>query len=311
MEIAVRMTHRSKRNYLILGSLIVLCFILYIGLKVIVIGKGSLFQRKFNFDDNAHIQMLEELNKEWELPEGYTIDDIEYNGLNMNWVYPKDNSSDNVILQLHGGAYQRSLAENGTNYQRFAVKYAQISEARVLTIDYRVAPKHPYPAALEDAVMAYQWLLDQGYKAEKIIIVGDSAGGGLTLATALYLRDNDLPLPAALITMSAWTKLDYKRMDVPYVGSSDPKDPYISPFYGEYSRFPPILMQVGGEEALLGDTLEVADKALIAGVDITQTTYKDMFHVFQLLYPLLPEANNAWVEVEEFIDRIFNHTDKQ
>src|SRR5690606_5354799 len=134
-----------------------------------------------------------------------------------------------VILQLHGGAYTRSLKDNGTTYRRAAVKYAEISGAAVLTVDYRVAPQNPYPAALEDAVLAYQWLLDQGYRPENIIFAGDSAGGGLVLATALYLRDNQMPMPAALITMSAWTNLNYKRMIPSYVGNDRADNPYISP----------------------------------------------------------------------------------
>ena len=152
---------------------------------------------------------------------------------------------------------------------------------------------------------AYNWLLDQGYKSENIIIAGDSAGGGLTLATALYLRDHDMPLPAALITMSAWTKLDYKRLKPDYVGKNDPKDPYISPIYGDYHDLPPMLMQVGGDETILNDTLKVAHIAEGDGVSVQQTTYKGMFHVFQMLFPELTEANEAWNEVEDFIKGIF------
>jgi len=209
-------------------------------------------------------------------------------------------------LQLHGGAYTRSLKDNGTTYRRAAVQYAELSGAGVLTVDYRVAPEHPYPAALEDALLAYDWLLERGYTAKQIIIAGDSAGGGLTLATALYLRDHDMPMPAALITMSAWTNLNYKRMAPAYVGDHRADDPYISPVYGEYDGFPPMLMQVGGDERLLNDTLRVADKAKAAGVPVQQTTYDGMFHVFQMLFPELPDANEAWNEVEAFLQSIYS-----
>ncbi|NLM53013.1 MAG: alpha/beta hydrolase [Firmicutes bacterium] len=221
----------------------------------------------------------------------------------------KGSNPQKVILQLHGGAYTRSLKENGTTYRRAAVQYAKLSGAGVLTVDYRVAPEHPFPAALEDAVFAYQWLLAQGYLPEDIIIAGDSAGGGLALATALYLRDNNKPLPAALITMSAWTDLNYRRWTPAYVGNNRADIPYISPIYGEYEGFPPMLMQVGGDEMLLNDTVKVAQKAKEAGVSVQQTTYPGMFHVFQMLFPELPEANDAWEEVETFIEDIYTKSE--
>lgn len=277
----------------------------FILLKVVTgIDGGNFFKNRFSPNNNSNIATLNKLNEEWELPNGYTMENIQINGMDANWIYSDDGSQEKVILQLHGGAYIHSLEDNGIQYQRSAVKYAEISDARVLTIDYRVAPEDPFPAALEDAVMAYKWLLSKDYKAEDIIIAGDSAGGGLTLATTMYLRDNQIELPAALITMSAWTDLNYTKLKVPYVGESSAKDPYISPLYGNYEKFPPVLMQVGGAEALLKDTTKVAKKAKAADVKVTQTTYDDMFHVFQLLYPVLPEANDAWDEVERFIQAI-------
>lgn len=254
--------------------------------------------------EGEQVELLHRLNAEWVLPEGVIVEEAELSGMQMNWVFAADASAEQVILQLHGGAYQRSLSENGVTYQRAAAKYALISGARVLTVDYRVAPAHPFPAALEDAVAAYRWLLESGYDPDQIVIAGDSAGGGLTLAVALYLRDNELPLPSALITMSAWTDLNYPRIKVPYVGQSDATNPYISPIYGDYAGLPPLLMQVGGAEALLADTLRVAELARTAGVSVQQSTYDKMCHVFQMLYPALPEANAAWDEVESFLRTI-------
>lgn len=224
----------------------------------------------------------------------------------MEWVQPRDTMPDRAILQLHGGAYTRSLEDNGITYRRAAVQYSKLSGAGVLTVDYRVAPEHPFPAALEDALLAYKWLLDEGYQPEHIIIAGDSAGGGLTLAMTLYLRDHQMPMPAALITMSAWTNLNYKRWTPPYVGDEKADNPYISPVYGEYHGFPPMLMQAGGDEVLVDDTIRVAEKAKDAGVYVKQTIYPDMFHVFQMLFPVLPESNTAWHEVEEFINEIYS-----
>jgi monoterpene epsilon-lactone hydrolase len=287
-------------------SLIVLVIIL-----VFAIGIFFMYKRikdkigRFDFEDNKNIEMLNELNKNFKMPEDYTLEIFEVDGIAMEWVVKKDANPDQAILQLHGGAYTRSLKDNGMTYRRAAVQYARISGAAVLTVDYRVAPKDPYPAALEDALLAYNWLLDNGFTAENIIIVGDSAGGGLALAIVLFLRDNNMPMPAGLITMSAWTNLNYKRRKPAYVGNERADNPYISPVYGEYHDFPPMLMQAGGDEIILNDTLKVAAKAKDAGVLVTQTTYPGMFHVFQMLFPELEDANKAWEEVEEFITNIF------
>jgi monoterpene epsilon-lactone hydrolase len=287
-------------------SLIVLVIIL-----VFAIGIFFMYKRikdkigRFDFEDNKNIEMLNELNKNFKMPEDYTLEIFEVDGIAMEWVVKKDANPDMAILQLHGGAYTRSLKDNGMTYRRAAVQYARISGAAVLTVDYRVAPKDPYPAALEDALLAYNWLLDNGFTAENIIIVGDSAGGGLALAIVLFLRDNNMPMPAGLITMSAWTNLNYKRRKPAYVGNERADNPYISPVYGEYHDFPPMLMQAGGDEIILNDTLKVAAKAKDAGVLVTQTTYPGMFHVFQMLFPELEDANKAWEEVEEFITNIF------
>jgi len=267
--------------------------------------RGTFIQNILAVGGNDNIELLNQLNKSWTLPEDYTLEIKEVNGITMEWVQKKDSKPDKVILQLHGGAYSRSLKDNGITYRRAAVKYAELSGAGVLTVDYRVAPEHPYPAALEDAILAYNWLLQQEYLPENIIIAGDSAGGGLTLATALYIRDNDMPMPAALITMSAWTNLNYRRRVPEYVGDERADNPYISPVYGEYNGFPPMLMQVGGDEILLNDTIKVAQKAKEAGVSVQQTTYPGMFHVFQMLFPKLSDANEAWNEVEAFINNIF------
>ncbi|HHT16476.1 MAG TPA: alpha/beta hydrolase [Papillibacter sp.] len=275
---------------------------------------GSLKNRSFllrlTVGGNENVRLLNRLNEIWTLPEDFSLDVIEVDELTMEWVQKENESPQNAILQLHGGAYIRSLKDNGQTYRRAAVQYAKLSGAGVLTVDYRVAPEHPYPAALEDALKAYDYLMEQGYSPERIIIAGDSAGGGLALATALYLRDHDMPMPAGIITMSAWTNLNYKRWTPPYAVGARADDPYISPAYGAYHGFPPMLMQVGGDEKLLDDTTRVAQKAKDAGAELTQTTYPGMFHVFQMLFPELPEANTAWDEVKTFMDTVFPEIDR-
>ena len=252
--------------------------------------------------------LLDKINSEWSMPDNYVMESNFIGNMKTEWLHEVNIVPDKVILHLHGGAYIRDLDYNGNLYRRMAVQYAQISGAGVLTIDYRIAPKDPYPAALEDALAAYTWLLNQGYDSEDIIIAGDSAGGGLALATTLYLKDNDMPLPLAVITMSAWTDLDYANINIAYVGNdNDATNPYISPAYGDYIGFPPLLMQVGTRD-IITDTLSVSNIANDAGVSVKQTTYQGMFHVFQALFPSLEEARDAWAEVKEFIKYVYEES---
>lgn len=227
-----------------------------------------------------------------------------------------------IILQLHGGGYYLDM---NNSYRDMAVQYRDVSDGMdVLTIDYRVAPACPYPAALEDALEAYQWILEQGYEGADIVVVGDSAGGGLGLALCLYLRDNSMPIPKCIITMSAWADLtctgeSYEKnfdIDPVFGGTKDsvvfqneyycndnPENPYISPVFGEYDGFPPMLMQVGECEMLLSDTTTVAEKARAAGVDIVMHIYPGMFHIFQKGMNMYPESKMAWDEIGRFLRR--------
>lgn len=225
-----------------------------------------------------------------------------------------------VVLQLHGGGY---IGKMKNAYRDFAVLYAKMpGERAVLSVDYRVAPEDPYPAALEDAYAAYQWLLEMGCKGSQIIVAGDSAGGGLALALCLYLKDKGEPLPKKLVLMSPWTDLaatgdsyetnfekdplfgnttDSMIYSNAYYGENDPKMPYISPLYGDYEGLPPMLFQVGGAEMLLSDSARAAKKAKAAGCEVKLTIYDGMFHVFQLGMKKMKESREAWKEIEGFV----------
>ncbi|MFT4106268.1 MAG: alpha/beta hydrolase [Lacrimispora sp.] len=262
----------------------------------------------------------------WVCPAGYEYEMIEIGHLKMEYLRPVGVVTGRVILQLHGGGY---IGPMKNIYRRFAVRYSKMSYGGdVLTPDYRVAPENPYPAALEDAVAAYEWLVkEKGYSPEHIVVAGDSAGGGLGLALGLYLKDHGMALPSGFITMSPWTDLtnsgesyvsnyetdplfgnstDNMLYNSSYIGESDPKDPYMSPLFGEYENFPPVLMQAGSYEVLLSDTLGVAEKLKKAGVKRRLSIYEGMFHVFQMAMDLIPESREAWHEVEEFL-RIIYH----
>lgn len=228
-----------------------------------------------------------------------------------------------VILQLHGGGYVNAFKNN---YRTMAGLYSEAGDgADVLSIDYRVAPEHPFPAAFEDALAAYDWLLDRGYGENEIILAGDSAGGGLAMAVCHYLKDAGRKLPAGIIAMSPWTDVaatgasyrDNYEIDPifgqdedsliynnPYVAENDPENPYISPMYGNFAGFPPMLIQVGTHEMLFSDSETVARKAKEAGVKVKLSVYEGMFHVFQMAAKLMPESKQAWTEVQGFIKYI-------
>lgn len=262
----------------------------------------------------------------WKCPDCFTMTKIELPNFTMELLESKENpNQEKIILQLHGGGYIGAMRNA---YRTFAGLYNEVSKGMsVLTIDYRVAPEHPYPAALEDAVAAYQWLLNQGYFGYQIILAGDSAGGGLAMALCHYLNDHKMPLPCGIVAMSPWTDLlasgesyetnfekdplfgntrDSLIYNKDYVGDHDPMDSYISPLYGDFRGFPPMLIQVGSYEMLLSDSVSVAAKARVQGVKVRLSIYEGMFHIFQMAMLLLPESKKAWVEIGKFIEVLLN-----
>lgn len=261
----------------------------------------------------------------WRCPAGYIYELIDAGKFVMEYLQPEQAVTGRVILQLHGGGY---IGPMKNIYRRFAVRYSKLSYgADVLSPDYRVAPEHPFPAALEDAVYAYRWLLEEkGYRPEQIVVAGDSAGGGLALALCLYARDHSLPLPGGVVLMSPWTDVtlsgasyeaNYERdplfgnsrenmlYQCSYIGDADPANPYLSPLFGDFSGFPPMLVQVGDYEVLLDDSRELARKVRTAGVKVRCSVYDGMFHVFQMGLDLIPESREAWEEVGEYLRIIY------
>lgn len=259
----------------------------------------------------------------WKPPEGYTVSAVSMEYFEMELLVPENDKKEQVVLQLHGGGYVGKLRNS---HRATAVLYSKAGkDCSVLTIDYRVAPENPYPAALKDGLAAYKWLLEQGYRGEQIIIGGDSAGGGLAMAITMYLRDHGMELPKGIVAMSPWTDLtasgtsydDNYEIDPlfgktresliynnAYPGEENPENPYISPLFGSFEKFPPMLVQVGTYEMLLSDSVSVVKKARQAGVKVRFSQYEGMFHVFQRAMLLLPESRRAWVEVEKFIEKI-------
>jgi acetyl esterase/lipase len=256
------------------------------------------------------------------MPESATVTPVDAGGIPAAWVRDGDADPERRILYLHGGAY---IAGGIESHQLLTAGISKATGASVLALDYRLAPEHPYPAAVEDAVTGYRYMRAHGPngagEAASTFIAGDSAGGGLTLATLLALRDAGDPLPDAAVTISAWSDLAatgdslVSRAEIDpminpavldstvrlYTGEQDVRTPGISPLYGDYAGLPPLLMQVGDAEVLLDDTTRVAERAQAAGVDVTSEVWPEMFHVWHMFAPLFPEGQQAIDRIGEFI----------
>lgn len=269
-------------------------------------------------------ELRKKLNEpEWKVPDGYSLSVIEQKHYRMELLEPEQKNSSMVIFQIHGGGY---VGRFRNIYRSFAGFYSELGHGiPVLSPDYRVAPEDPYPAALEDVAEAFDWLLENGWSEEKIVVAGDSAGGGLAMALCMYLKDRGRKLPAGIVAMSPWTDLTQsgasyrfnfrkdpvfgKTLDSlifnrDYIGTNDPTDPYISPLYGNFEGFPPMLIQVGSYEMLLSDSELVAEKAKKAGCKVRLSIYEGMFHVFQMALLVMPESRRAWREVGKFLEII-------
>jgi acetyl esterase/lipase len=239
-------------------------------------------------------------------------------GVAAEWLVPAEVVEGRVVLYLHGGYYNAGSAHA---LRPLAVNTGHAAKARVLSIDYRLAPENPFPAALEDATRAYEWLLEEGHFPSAILLAGDSAGGGLVLCLLLHIRERGLPLPAAAICYSPWTDLalsgeSYEgnagsdvMLDLPsfeqsarmYLGSVDPRTACASPIYGDLAGLPPTLIQVGSDEMLLTDARSFAEKAKAAGVDMTLEVWTGMQHEWQFAAKVIPEGREAIQHVGRFV----------
>jgi len=250
--------------------------------------------------------------------EGVPVEPVDAGGVPARWVGDGDGP---VVVYLHGGGYCiGSLDSHGP----MLTHLAQAVGGRVLGVDYRLAPEHPFPAALDDACTAYRWVLAAGVEPGRVVVAGDSAGGGLTLATLVALRDAGDPLPAAGVCLSPWADLtqsgatmaekadadpmvhaeDLDRWAAAYAGADgDPADTGLSPLFADLSGLPPLLVEVGTAEVLLDDARRVADRARAAGVDVTLFEGEDLIHVWHFFAGAVPEADEGIARVAEFARR--------
>jgi acetyl esterase/lipase len=252
------------------------------------------------------------------LPDEVRFEPVDAGGVPAGWIAAPEASPTRVLLYLHGGGYVRGSV---TTHRRMVAALSAASGATALALDYRLAPENPFPAAVDDAVAAYRWLLGRGVPPASIAVAGDSAGGGLTVATLVALRDGRTALPAAAVAISPWSDLacagetmtsraaldpmvqrkDLLAMAAAYLGGADPRTPLASPLHADLRGLPPLLVQVGTRETLLDDAERLATAARTAGVDATLARWEGMIHVWHAFAPLLPEADAAIEEAGRFV----------
>ena len=255
--------------------------------------------------------------------EAATVTSVDANGVPGEWVVVAESDPNRRLLYVHGGGY---VIGSPLTHRRLCEDIARAGGCAVLNLDYRLAPEHPFPAAVEDAIDGLKFIQTNGPDgegaAESTFVAGDSAGGGLTLATLLSARDQGIDPPNAAIGISSWTDLAItgetlqtraeidplitdegmvKGMAEQYLGGADAEDPLASPLYADYAGLPPLLLQVGDAEVLLSDTTRVTEKARAAGVDVVEEVWDEMFHVWHQFAPMLPEGQAAVDRIGEFI----------
>ncbi len=246
------------------------------------------------------------------------VEQVTVAGRAAEWVRAPGCQAGKAILYLHGGGY---VMGSINTHRSMVGEISRASQAAALLLDYRLAPEDPFPAAVEDGVAAYRWLLDQGFKPQNLSISGDSAGGGLVMAVLVSARDQGLPMPASAVPISPWADMtctndSYKtraeadpmvapgginKMAAKYLNGADAKHPYASPNFASLKELPPLLIHVGRDEVLLDDSIKLDAKAKADGVRSTLEIWDDMIHVWHAFHPMLPEGKQAIVRVGEFM----------
>ena len=252
------------------------------------------------------------------LEEDVLVTEADADGVPVDWLTIEGSETNRVLVYLHGGAF--SMGSRNT-HRALAARIARAADAKVLLPEYRLAPEHPFPAAIEDVVTCWRWLLTEGYESKQIVLAGDSAGGGLALGATLSLKDAGEPLPVCVVGLSPWTDLEGQgptaepglsddpmmtpegvRMSGELYAPNDRRHPFAAPLYGELEGFPPLLIQVGTREVLLSDSTRFAEKAEAAGVEVALEVEDGLIHVWHM-FPNVPEAQSAVQRVGAFVKR--------
>lgn len=249
---------------------------------------------------------------------GTRVHPVREDGVRGEWVQAAGARDDRAVLFVHGGGF---IIGSPAIYRHLVSRLSQAAGCAVFSLDYRLAPENPYPSALEDVLRAWRWLTSGPLGPGDVAAAGDSAGGNLVLAALLRLDQSQQPLPVAVVTMAPWTDLSVsggsvsanRRADpyIPaellrpvasaYLRGADPQAPEASPLFGDFSRFPPMLIHVGSTEVLLDDARRLERSARQSGVDVTLKSWQGLPHVFQLFSPFVPEGRRSLRELGGFL----------
>lgn len=285
-------------------------------------GELPLAERRKVMDGNA---------QQFPMPDGVAVETVDLGGLRAEWHVPEGLSGapeeQRTILYFHGGGY---VIGSPVSHRHITGRLALDANARILSVDYALAPEHPFPAAVDDGLKAYRWLLTRGHAPGRIAIAGDSAGGGLSVATLLAARNEGLPMLAAASLISPWsdltcstgsyqTRADADPMITPegirelaatYLAGADARNPLASPNLADLHGLPPMLIQVGDDEVLLDDSRDLASRASAAGVDVTLEVAPGMIHVWHAFYQMLPEGRQAIAGMGDYLTARWKSAEK-
>jgi len=268
-------------------------------------------------------ERLNALGAQYPVPSDVQCEPVTANGVPAEWTIAADADPTRIVMFLHGGAY---ISGSLVSHRHMVAQIGRVARARTFAVDYRLAPEHPFPAALNDAIAGYRFLLSNGYEAAHIAIAGESAGGGLALATAVSLRDMGVPLPGCIWCSSPWVDLEMTgetmttKADVDpliqkpylieaasaYLNGASPRTPLASPLYADLSGLPPILVQVGTAETLLDDSTRLARLAAEADLRITLEAWPDMIHAWTLFYQQVDAGRRSLASMGAFVRSMLN-----
>lgn len=272
-----------------------------------------------NFSVEKFRNGVDKATEKMKMPNDTTVKKTKINNMCAEWILPPQYSEDKVLIYIHGGGF---ISGSCKTHRVQVAKFAKVSGLKSLLFDYRLAPEFPFPAAVDDCVEAYQWVLDQKYNPDNIVVGGESAGGTLTLSLLLALKEKGIPYPKAAFSISPITDLralaetiisNAKKDIVPrgdyniwmnfYIADNDPTNPILSPQFGNLEGLPPIYVCVGTHEVHLDDCINIAKKAEEQGVQVTLAKWPKMVHAFPMLSPLFPEAKKAFKDICDFANQ--------
>lgn len=286
---------------------------------------GKLNKEVFDFNSSIsdfRDRVEKSADRYWKIPKEITIKDQSIEGLKCAWLIPSGADLNKIILYVHGGGY---VSGSCKSHRGFVSTFAKNTGVVNLLYEYRLAPEHPFPAAIEDSIIVYQWLLNSGFKSENILVAGESAGGGLGLALMLALKEQNIALPVAAVAISPWLDLtcssdSYRTKNkvslAPlnswnvfsryYADDHDVSSPLISPLFGNLEGLPPIFINAGVDDELFEDGENFYEKAKAAGIDVTYRAGAGMVHCYPLFSPMFKEATEGMNEIVMFIKRHMN-----